>query len=96
VANPISVQDTAVGRVRWALGHVLVAVGGTTVLMLLVGVGAGVTRAVDVGRFGVAGWIALAAFVLLGELGPLLGLDQWAMDLSPLAAVTTRRAGGRG
>jgi ABC-2 type transport system permease protein len=115
------VLAAAVGRVRWALGHVTVAVGGVTVLMLLVGVGAGVTRAVAVGRVGeagrviaaalvqlpaawvlvgivvaafglaprlvVVGWVALAAFVLLGELGPLVHLDQRVMDLSPWAHV---------
>ncbi|REF00037.1 ABC transporter permease [Thermomonospora umbrina] len=32
-------------------------------------------------------WAAVAAFLLLGQLGPLLGLDQWAMDLSPFTHV---------
>ncbi|HEX5496264.1 MAG TPA: ABC transporter permease [Mycobacteriales bacterium] len=31
----------------------------------------------------VAGWAALAACVLVGQLGPVLRLDQWALDVSP-------------
>jgi len=34
-------------------------------------------------RIATAAWGVLAAFLLLGQLGPLLQLPQWAMDLSP-------------
>ena len=112
---------TAVGRVRWTMSHVVIALAGTTLLMTLVGLGAGLVRAgqtgdvADAGRvlaaalvqlpavwilsaiavaaFGLAprfvsiGWVALAAFVLLGELGPLIKLSHWVMDLSPYAHV---------
>ncbi|GDY33062.1 ABC transporter permease [Gandjariella thermophila] len=38
-------------------------------------------------RLVVAGWVALVAFLLLGVLGPVFRLDQWAMDLSPFTHV---------
>lgn len=33
------------------------------------------------------GWGALVVFLLLGELGPMFGFDQWLMDFSPYAHV---------
>jgi ABC-2 type transport system permease protein len=38
-------------------------------------------------RLVTAGWAALVLFLLLGELGPLLRLRQWVMDLSPFTDV---------
>ncbi len=38
-------------------------------------------------RLVVVGWVALVVFLLLGQLGPLLELDQWAMDLSPFTHI---------
>jgi ABC-2 type transport system permease protein len=36
-------------------------------------------------RLAAVSWAAIVASVLLGELGPVLGLTQWAMDISPFA-----------
>lgn len=44
-------------------------------------------------RLAAAGWVALVLFLLLGQLGPLLELDQWAMDLSPYTHVPKFPAG---
>jgi ABC-2 type transport system permease protein len=108
---------TAVGRIPWVLSHLVVAFGGTALLLIVGGTTAGISYALSsgdgnqVGRvlaaaavqlpaawvltgivvavFGlapravVAGWVALVAFLLLGELGPILSLNHWVMDLSP-------------
>lgn len=105
----------------------VVALAGTTLLMLTVGVCAGfahgaasgamsefgrvpvaalaqlpavwVLTGITVLLFGLApgavlaGWGALAVFLLLGQLGPLFELPRWAMNLSPFAH-TPRLPGG--
>lgn len=38
-------------------------------------------------RLVIVGWVVLAAFLLLGELGPLLQLDPHVMDISPFTHV---------
>jgi ABC-2 type transport system permease protein len=38
-------------------------------------------------RLATLSWAVLAAFMLLGDLGPLLKLDQWLLDVSPFAHV---------
>ena len=38
-------------------------------------------------RLVIGAWVALVVFVLLGQIGPILQLDQWAMDVSPFSHV---------
>jgi ABC-2 type transport system permease protein len=114
-AEPILATRTS--RVRWASSHVVIALGGTTLLMLVFGVFGGFAygaAADDMAGFGrvlvaalvqlpamwvltgitvlvfgfapglvLAGWGALVVFLMLGQLGPVFGLPQWAMDISP-------------
>jgi ABC-2 type transport system permease protein len=112
---------TAAGRIRWAVSHITIAVLGTTLLMVAVGLGAGLAHGAQIGdmtqvgrvlggalvqlpaawvligivvaafgfapRLVAAGWVALVGFLLLAEIGPLLELDQWVMDVSPYTHV---------
>jgi ABC-2 type transport system permease protein len=109
---------TTVSRTRLAASHLTYAIGGTTVLLAIVGVttglGAGLTTHHLADQLGndtlaallqtpaawtLAGiaiaitgllpsysntaWAAVAIVILIGELGPVLRLNHWAMDLSP-------------
>jgi ABC-2 type transport system permease protein len=71
-----------VGQVGRVLAGALVQVPAawvlTGIVVLLVG---------TVPRIAALSWAVLAAFMLLGDLGPLLGLDQWLLDFSPFAHV---------
>ena len=118
-ADPL--LSTRLGRLRWAGGHLLVAVGGSIWLLLVVGVACGGAVASALGepryvgeliggamaqvpavlvlvgivvlalgvlpRAAAIGWAALVAFLLIGELGPVLRLDPWVLDLSPYSHV---------
>jgi ABC-2 type transport system permease protein len=118
-AEPILATGTS--RITWALSHFVIAILGSTVILAVTGVAAGLMYGGRVGDFSraggviagalvqlpavwvlvgivmlafglaprltVAGWAALAAFLLIGELGPILKLSQWVTDISPYAHV---------
>jgi ABC-2 type transport system permease protein len=70
-ADPV--VATAVGRLKWAWSHLTIALIGTTVLLLGVGIGAGLAYAgqtghpADIGRVIVAALVRVpAAWVLVG------------------------------
>jgi ABC-2 type transport system permease protein len=86
------VLATAVGRIRWALSHILIALAGTTVLLALTGVAAGGIRAAQtgdgsqVGRIVVASvaqlpaaWVLTAVAVALFGLAPRLMVAGWVV-----------------
>ncbi|RFU40411.1 ABC transporter permease [Actinomadura logoneensis] len=65
------------GRV---LGAALVQIPAAWVVVGLVVLGYGL-----VPRLTSLGWAVLVAFLLVGEMGPLLKLPRWVMDVSPFA-----------
>jgi ABC-2 type transport system permease protein len=113
---------TRVGRIRWALSHLVFALLGTAALLAVAGAGAGLVYGLQIhdvggqmprllaaalvqlpaawmlGGLGVAlfglaprlaglTWAGLIACLLLLQLGALLGLSQWLVDVSPFAHV---------
>lgn len=70
-------DGSLVGR---TLGAALVQIPAAWVVVGLVVAGFGLLP-----RFAAFGWSVLVAFLLLGELGSLLGLPSWALDLSPFS-----------
>ncbi|SEG92512.1 ABC-2 type transport system permease protein [Thermomonospora echinospora] len=65
------------------------AMGGALVQVPAAWVPAGIALALlgPAPRAVAGAWAAIAVFLLLGQVGPLLELDQWAMDLSPFTHV---------
>jgi ABC-2 type transport system permease protein len=108
---------TRVSRLRFAVSHLTVALAGSALLLVTLGLFAGFAHGAasgDMAAFGrvlgaalvhlpavwvltgitvlvfglapgliMAGWGTLVVFLLLGQLGPVLELPQWAMDISP-------------
>jgi ABC-2 type transport system permease protein len=75
-------REGDLGQAGRVLGAALVQVPAAWVLTGIVVAAFGLAP-----RLALAGWVALVVFVLLGEVGPLLRLDQWVMDVSPFAHV---------
>jgi ABC-2 type transport system permease protein len=80
------VLSTPTGRQRWALGHLLVAVVGSGILMLASGLGVGLAHAVQSGDQSVFGADLLAAVVRLPAVWVLVGISLALYGLSRRAA----------
>ncbi|WP_024286839.1 ABC transporter permease [Cellulomonas sp. KRMCY2] len=117
------VLSTAAGRTRWLAGHVVIAAGGTTAILVLSGLAGGlvygsvtgswaagvsdllgaalvqVPAALALGALvlalfgllprwaGSLAWAALAVALVMGQLGALLDLPQWLLNVSPFTHV---------
>ena len=116
------VLATRVGRQRWLASHLMIAVAGTTAILLLAGLAAGAVYGSMTGRwastwdvlaaalvqtpaalalggfvvaaFGIVprwagnlAWGALAAALIMGQLGAMLDLPQWVLNISPFTHV---------
>lgn len=87
-AEPI--LATAVGRLRWAAGHVLIAVGGAAVLMAAAALATGLAYRTATGEGSVVGllgagmvqlpavWLLAAIAVLLFAIAPRAATVSWA------------------
>ncbi|WP_055698592.1 ABC transporter permease [Streptomyces silaceus] len=82
------VLANAVGRLRWAAGHLVIAFGGAALLLLLAGTGVGIGHGEDVGAVLGACLAQLPAVWVLGGLAVLLA------GAFPKAAVAAWAAAG--
>jgi ABC-2 type transport system permease protein len=73
------VLATATSRVRWALSHVAVAVGGAALLLAVAGVAAGLGYGLRIGSAGM--WVARMTGAALGQLPAALVLAAVAIAL---------------
>ena len=78
-----SLLSTPVSRLRWALSHIVLAVGGTTLLMALAGLGAGAAHAAQTGDAGQIPRIEAAALAQLPAAWVLVGIVVAAYGLGP-------------
>jgi ABC-2 type transport system permease protein len=116
------VLATGVRRRAWASSHLVFAIAGPAVLLVVAGLVMGTVHGLQTGdlatqvprligaalvqlpaawvfaalamllfgtapRASTAVWAALVTCLLIGQLGPVLQLDQWVLDLSPFTHV---------
>lgn len=82
------VLATAAGRIRWALSHIAVAVGGAAVLLAVAGVATGLGYGLRIGSAGT--WAATMTGAALAQLPPVLvvaGVAVAVFGLWPRACV---------
>ena len=76
---------TAVSRERWAASHVTIALAGSALIMVLAGLGMGVTYAIAVGDGGQIGRLVGAAAAFVAPLWVVVGLTFAVFGLAPRA-----------
>ncbi|WP_369248024.1 ABC transporter permease [Streptomyces sp. R41] len=83
------VLANAVGRLRWASGHLVIAFGGAVLIMLLGGLGLGLGYGAELGPILAACLVQVPAIWTLGALAVLLhGLSaQWAVGAWAAAGI---------
>ncbi|SDI14770.1 ABC-2 type transport system permease protein [Actinokineospora alba] len=77
------VLAAAVGRTRWALSHLVVALGGTTVLMVVLGLSVGFAHGARVGDLGQVGRVLGGALAQLPAIWVLVGVVVAGFGLLP-------------
>jgi ABC-2 type transport system permease protein len=81
------VLATAVGRIAWAWSHQTIALAGAALLLLVVGVSAGLASALQVGDSGQFGRIVAAALVQIPAVWVIIGIVAAAFGLVPRLVV---------
>jgi len=76
----------ATTRVRWAASHILVALAGTTVVLVAAGLGAGSAHAVQTGDAGQVGRVLAGALVQVPAAWVLTGIVVLAFGFAPRLA----------
>jgi len=74
---------TAVGRVKWAWSHLTIALAGAALLLLLVGLSAGLVGALQVGDSGQLGRLVVAALVQIPAAWVIIGIVVAAFGFVP-------------
>ena len=77
------VLATAVGRTAWAWSHLTIALAGTALLLLVVGVSAGLASALQVGDSSQFGRVVVAALVQVPAVWVVVGIVVAAFGLVP-------------
>jgi len=85
---------TAVSRARWAASHLTVALVGSALIMLLAGLGMGITYALIAGDAGQIGRLAGAAAAFVPPLWVVVGLTFAVFGLAPRAVAAAWAALG--
>ena len=74
---------TAVGRTRWAWSHLVIALAGSAMLLVIVGVTAGLVAARQIGDSGQIGRLVVAALVRIPAVWLVVGIVVAVYGLLP-------------